>query len=189
MQVEDDTEKAGADAERDTTKVSQRQRRRTASIKKQLLRQADSLPKPPTAASSRKQRSESRRARMAKRATIHPSTPDPVPPAATTPSPQPQTHTVDSSTSASPEPPAPLPQPSPAKPPARKRRRTACPQLAHFNDRVQGSHWDNVFPKLSDASDEPSQALAYWQTAARSRGDHLVLSGVGKNGALGPQLP
>ncbi|CDU23572.1 uncharacterized protein SPSC_02201 [Sporisorium scitamineum] len=193
------TDQAEVDDKKVSNRVSQRRRRRTASIKKQLLQQADSLAKPHTTTLSRKQRREQRRTRIAKRGTASSSSLA-VPPAATNPALGSQPTTVNLPTSAPPEPPASPPRPpqtaSVTPAPWQKKRRIPRPQLAHFNDRVQGSHWDDIFTKLNpdEAQNDPTrayatQALGYWQKAARSRGDHLVLSGVGKNGALGPQLP
>lgn len=96
--------------------------------------------------------------------------------------------------------------------PAGKIVRTQRPQLPHFNDRTEHSHWDSPFTALHNhlhppaaPTAEPSpdhhsathdpvgafscQALQYWEKAARSRGDHRLITGVGKNGALGPTLP
>lgn len=91
--------------------------------------------------------------------------------------------------------------------------RAQRPQLPHFNDRVQGSGWDEPFTKLSshlqsnstealagsensagrsatknEEKEVTAQALDHWQIAARSRGDHLLVSGVGKNGSLGASV-
>lgn len=96
--------------------------------------------------------------------------------------------------------------------PAGKIVRTQRPQLPHFNDRTEHSHWDSPFtalhnhlhpsaaptaepsPEQHSATHDPvgafsCQALQYWEKAARSRGDHRLITGVGKNGALGPTLP
>ncbi|KAF6767067.1 RNAse P, Rpr2/Rpp21 subunit [Kalmanozyma brasiliensis GHG001] len=204
-------------------RVPQRQRRRTASIKKQLSREAEAsdakaglpqdvseaalanpLTNPPKAKLSRKQVKQQRAARLAKRASSTSSTiaasSDPIDSASqaeakadTVPA---QAAVPDSPcepTISAPDPPT---AQSALKSPERKLR-APRPHLPHFNDRVQGSHWDDTFTKLeAQISAQPSehttpyagQALQYWQKAARSRGDHLVVTGVGKNGALGPSL-
>nr|CDI55594.1 hypothetical protein BN887_04283 [Melanopsichium pennsylvanicum 4] len=91
-----------------------------------------------------------------------------------------------------------------SKPNRAAKGRNPRPSLPHFNDRVQGSHWDLPFSLLhtllnrhenttEDLDDrrvvaQAKQTLEYWENAARSRGDHLVVAAVGKNGTLGPSV-
>lgn len=87
---------------------------------------------------------------------------------------------------------------------SRSGRAAQRPHLPHFNDRVQSSHWDDGLARLEelhkgptqevgdkerDSAEYAKQALEYYQKAARSRGDHVIVCGVGKNGVLGPVLP
>lgn len=209
--------------------VSQRHRRRIASIKRHVLRQTASVTTPPCndasadtnllassctkpqvalpAKPSRSQKAKQRKARIANPA---PSRPTPtttgVRHASQARLPEPRsTNSLISLSDPSIKPP---PQPE-----LDTRRQTKYPKpprplLPHFNDRLQGSPWDNPITRLSDlihnpASQPPrpnssnntvhasyaSHAFHFWQTAARSRGDHLLITGVGKNGALGSTIP
>ncbi|KAJ9475680.1 hypothetical protein PHBOTO_005735 [Pseudozyma hubeiensis] len=219
-------------------KVPQRQRRRTASIKRHLLRQTNSDANDPPASQtapqgfsmvpsatsttdkgsstgrpSRRQIAEKRKARIANRA----STSAAAAPAGLR---EPKKHARSQPYYVTWDSPPPIPvaledtsTPPPsedllrqdnAPPRRRKLPRAPRPQLPHFNDRLQGSHWDDPLTRLSSlladsapkppidttsTDDHASQALHFWQSAAHSRGDHLLVTGVGKNGALGPTVP
>lgn len=251
-------DEAEAEAAPERKKVSQRHRRRTASIKRQLLQAAQSASTAPsgwtilvnprttsdttqhTASEklSRKQKAQQRQARMAARASSSTVGPVAAPrrrrrqraekPLRWNDSPRMDDWTtslsspyyatsvqspLDATSSAQTETLAPLH--APPQQPKPNGRRAPRPHLAHFNERLQGSHWDDPLHRLSQLLDQPppnpassspdtiqadasllyrggneyaSQALRFWQTAARSRGDHRLVSGVGKNGALGPTL-
>ncbi|GAC94594.1 hypothetical protein PHSY_002167 [Pseudozyma hubeiensis SY62] len=226
-------------------KVPQRQRRRTASIKRHILRHTDSDaidPSDPQNASqgfsmvpsatsvsamsttdkdssagrpSRRQIAEKRKARIANRATsasaaapavneprerkkharmepLYVLRDSPLPTLAALEDTPPRRPTED------------LLRHGTAPSRRQKLPRAPRPQLPHFNDRLHGSHWDDPLTRLSSlladsaskspidtssTDDHASQALHFWQSAAHSRGDHLLVTGVGKNGALGPTVP
>ena len=218
-------------------KVSQRSRRRTGSIKKDILRSTASnasvgqssttepsgedskagwsmVVNPPKEVPvkeklSRRKKREQRQARLSARATTSSPT-IPVAPARARRKVKPNPRLVSEWEYFS------SPSPEPISSPAlnetepdttsvetgRGKGRVPRPQLPHFNDRVQGSDWDSTLTALQSHlsevldSENPEevtayagQALEYWTKAARSRGDHLVVSGVGKNGSLGASLP
>ncbi|SPO29064.1 uncharacterized protein UTRI_05638 [Ustilago trichophora] len=260
--AEDERGKEGQDAkkrERDeqdmepgTQKVSQRQRRRTASIKRQLLQAAESEmvtkvslaasitaepstdscssfpaatatvtpPQPSRENLSRGQKRKQRLERLALRASASTSAPVQIRGRRKVKGPSPAECRLEyyyfNTRKTSPRILTPAKNPPKPTPLVEKRPtkigRAQRPLLPHFNDRVESSHWDDSFTTLQQHLNPPppsfttpssqeatsrnptqiqeyaSQALQYWQKAARSRGDHLLVSGVGKNGCLGPTL-
>ncbi|UTT88198.1 hypothetical protein NDA17_007762 [Ustilago hordei] len=222
-------EEGTSEAAKGKQKVSQRQRRRTGSIKRHLLGKikakddgeeegsssVQSAQEPSKPKLSRRQRQHARSDKSSIRLSsrrldrfMEPSHSTKerrrngeLKPAATEPpkGPPELATTAVSSSGASIE----------SQPTPHRKGRIRRPQLEHFNDRVQGSCWDEAFIKLSSHLLEPvetldgsergaetsameneerqvsTQALEYWEKAARSRGDHLLVTGVGKNGSLG----
>lgn len=60
-------------------------------------------------------------------------------------------------------------------------------QLPPYSDRIQGSGWDrNLLAQPYRNTPAGTSSLAFLERATRSRGDHVVTRGIGKNGAVGP---
>lgn len=212
MKIVGECEREGKGKEReekdDEARMSQRQRRRVGSIKRQLLREASSNHSSVAEASTSVKHQMSRRQRRQQRLARLASRPSPSSTALTTPAqPKPSLN-----------PPSQQPPQTDDNYPieytvstSRSGRAADRPHLPHFNDRVQCSHWDDPLTKLHTLIDTPAaplqtttsqadaqqdhldraaanQALMYYEKAARSRGDHIIVRGVGKNGDLGPTV-
>ena len=164
-------------------------------------------PKPPPATEkvsvsklSRTQRRQQRLARLSARASTPRSTTSasgslakkpPAPEGIALPFPSPPSPVMPSQ--------SPLPEPDHGG--TQRTRQAQRPHLPHFNDRVQTSGWDHALTTFNsllssqpqelrtDSEQYATQALSYWERASRSRGDHILVRGVGKNGSLGPVLP